>query len=98
MFAGEYGAAADLMRALEPAQAFALDGPLIAGTAAEQDLSTMAVQLLDYTERALAVAPDRADIHAVRALGLALASPDDLSDCAVSHGTGRDAGTGRRVL
>ena len=80
VFAGEFGAAADLMRALEPAQAFALDGPLIAGTAAEQDLSTMAVQLLDYTERALAVAPDRADIHAVRALGLALASPDDLSD------------------
>ena len=80
VFAGEYGAAADLMRALEPAQAFALDGPLIAGTAAEQDLSTMAVQLLDYTERALVVAPERADIHAVRALGLALASPDDLSD------------------
>ena len=79
VFAGEYAAAADLMRALEPAQAFALDGPLIAGTAAEQDLSTMAVQLLDYTERALAVAPHRADIHAVRALGLALASPDDLS-------------------
>ena len=78
VFAGEYGAAADLMRALEPAQAFALDGPLIAGTAAEQDLSTLAVQLLDYTERALAVAPERADIHAVRALGLALASPDDL--------------------
>ena len=79
VFAGEYAAAADLMRGLAPAQAFALDGPLIAGTAAEQDLSTMAVQLLDYTERALAVAPERADIHAVRALGLALASPADLS-------------------
>lgn len=78
VFAGEYAAAADLMRALEPAQAFALDGPLIAGTAAEQDLSTMAVQLLDYTERGLAVAPERAEIHTVRALGLALASPDDL--------------------
>ena len=80
VFAGEYAAAADMLRALEPAQAFALDGPLIAGTAAEQDLSTMAVQLLDYTERALALAPERADIHAVRALGLALASPDDLGD------------------
>ena len=78
VFAGEYAAAADLMRALEPAQAFALDGPLIAGTAAEQDLTTMAVQLLDFTERALAMAPERADIHAVRALGLTLASPDDL--------------------
>lgn len=80
VFAGEYAAAADLMRALEPAQAFALDGPLIAGTAAEQDLSTMAVQLLDFTERALVAAPERADIHAVRALGLTLASPDDLSE------------------
>ncbi len=79
VFAGEYAAAVDLMRALEPAEAFALDGPLIAGTAAEEDLSTMAVHLLDFTARALAVAPDRADIHAVRALGLALASPDDLS-------------------
>ena len=78
VFAGEYAAAADLMRALEPAQAFALDGPLIAGTAAEQDLATMAVRVLDFTERALVMAPDRAEIHTVRALGLALASPDDL--------------------
>ena len=82
VFAGEYAAAVDLMRALEPAEAFALDGPLIAGTAAEEDLSTMARHLLDFTSRALAVAPDRADIHAVRALGLALASPDDLSEAA----------------
>lgn len=80
VFAGEYAAAVDLMRALEPAQAFALDGPLIAGTAAEEDLPTMAVHLLDFTARALAEAPGRADIYAVRALGLALASPDDLSE------------------
>ena len=80
VFAGEYAAAVDLMRALEPAEAFALDGPLIAGTAAEEDLSTMALHLLDFTARALAVAPERADIHAVRALGLALASPDDLRE------------------
>ncbi len=78
VFAGEYAAAAEMMRALEPAQAFALNGPLIAGTAAEQDLATMAVQVLDFTERALVMAPDRAEIHAVRALGLTLASPDDL--------------------
>lgn len=78
VFAGEYAAAADRMRALKPAQAFALDGPLVAGTAAEQDLSTMAVHVLDFTERALTVAPERAEIHAVRALGLTLASPDEL--------------------
>lgn len=82
VFAGEYAAAVEMMRALEPSEAFALDGPLIAGTAAEEDLATMAVHLLDYTARALAVAPDRADIHAVRALGLALASPDDLREAA----------------
>lgn len=78
-FAGEYDAAVDLMRALDPMEAFALDGPLIVGTAAEQSLSTMAVYLLDYTERALAADPERASIHAVRALGLTLASPNDLA-------------------
>ena len=80
VFAGEYDAAVDLMRSLDPDEAFALDGPLIVGTAAEQSLSTMAVYLLDYTERALAADPERASIHAVRALGLTLASPDDLSN------------------
>ncbi len=78
VFAGEYEAAVDFMRALDPGEAFALDGPLIVGTAAEQSLSTMAVNLLDYTERAIAVDPKRASIHAVRALGLALASPRNL--------------------
>ena len=53
VFAGEYEAAVDLMRALDPTDAFALDGPLIVGTAAEQSLSTMAVQLLNYAERPL---------------------------------------------
>ena len=80
VFAGEYGAAADLMRALDPGQAFALDGPLIVDTEAERDLSTMATQLLDHTTRALAAAPDRAEIHAVHALALTLASPDDLAE------------------
>ena len=97
VFAGEYAAAVDLMRALEPAEAFALDGPLIAGTAAEEDLSTMARHLLDFTSRALAVAPDRADIHAVRALGLALASPDDLSARSVGDGRRHRASASRRV-
>ncbi len=78
VLAGEYTAALDLMRAHAPDDAFALDGPLIDGTAAETDLSTMAVTILDYTERALGQRPDEPAIHAVRALGLALASPDDL--------------------
>ena len=37
VFAGEYGAAVELMRAHDPAQAFALDGPLIVDTEAERD-------------------------------------------------------------
>ena len=78
VLAGEYAAALDVMRAHAPQDAFALDGPLIAETAAELDLSTMAVTILDYTERALGQRPDEASIHAVRSLGLALASPDDL--------------------
>ena len=80
VFAGEYGAAVDLMRGLDPVQAFALDGPLIGDTEAERDLSTMATQLLDHTTRALEAAPDRAEIHAVHALALTLASPDDLAE------------------
>ena len=80
VFAGEYGAAVELMRAHDPAQAFALDGPLIVDTEAERDPSTMATQLLDHTTRALDLAPDRAEIHAVHALALTLASPDDLAE------------------
>ena len=79
VLAGEYTAALDLMREHAPSNAFALDGPLIGGTAAETDLSTMAVTILDYTRRALGQRPDEPAIHAVRALGLALASPDDLA-------------------
>ena len=78
VLAGEYAAALDLMRAHPPAEAFALDGPLIVGTAAETDIATMAVEILDYSERALAERPDDVAIHALRALGLALASPDQL--------------------
>ena len=78
VLAGEYAAALDLMRAHPPAEAFALDGPLIAGTAAETDITTMAVTILDYSKRALAERPDDAVIHALHALGLALASPDEL--------------------
>ena len=80
VFAGEYEAAVDLMRELNPAEAFALDGPLIVGTAAEQSLTTLAVNLLDYTERAVAVDSERASIYVVRALGFTIASPDRLTE------------------
>ncbi len=77
VIAGEYEAAYALMRALPVADVFTLDGPLIAGTAAESDLATMAVTLRDFSGRALKVRRDDHAIHAVRALGFAIASPDN---------------------
>ena len=79
VFAGEYGAAFALMEALSPEEAFALDGPLVSGTAAETDLPSMVSYLLFYADEALKVRGDDADIHAVRALGQVLASPDELN-------------------
>ena len=79
VFAGEYGAALALMAALPPEEAFALDGPLISGTAAETDLESMVAYLLFYADEALKVRNDDPAIHAVRALGQVLASPDDLA-------------------
>ncbi len=79
VFAGEYGAAFALMAALPPEEAFALDGPLISGTAAETDLESMVAYLLFYADEALKVRNDDPAIHAVRALGQVLASPDDLA-------------------
>lgn len=81
VLAGDYDAALALMAAHHPVRTFALDGPLVAGTAAsdEAGLRDLAARLLDATERALAVQPDDAAIHAVRGLALAIASPDDLA-------------------
>ena len=86
VFAGEYGAAFALMRALPPEEAFALDGPLVGGTAAETDLPTMVAYLLFYADEALKVRDDDPAIHAVRALGQAFASPDDLNRARSSIG------------
>lgn len=81
VLAGDYDAALALMAAHHPVRTFALDGPLVAGTAAsdEAGLRELAARLLDATERALAAQPNDAAIHAVRGLALAIASPDDLA-------------------
>ena len=78
VLAGEYEAAVDLMRPYLPATALSPSGPLIEGTVAEDgwDEAT-ATWVLDYTERALAVAPDLAAVHAVRAFGLLAENPDN---------------------
>ncbi len=78
VLAGEYERAFALISMHTPEEAFSLDGPLLAGTAAASDLTAMAVTLIGYSERALVERPSDAAIHAVRALGLTLASPDDL--------------------
>ena len=86
VFAGEYGAAYALMRLLLPEEAFALNGPLIGGTAAETDLPTMVAYLLLYADEALKVRDGDPAIHAVRALGQVLASPGDLARARSSIG------------
>ncbi len=86
VLAGEYGAAFALMQALTPAEAFALDGPLISGTAAETALPTMVSYLLFYADEALKARNDDPAIHAVRALGQVLASPEELSRARSSIG------------
>ena len=86
VLAGEYGAAFAFMQALTPAEAFALNGPLISRTAAETDLPTMVSYLLFYADEALKVRDDDPAIHAVRALGQVLASPEELSRARSSIG------------
>jgi len=78
VLAGEYGAAVELMRPYEPSVALNPAGPLVEGTVAEDGWGeATALWTLDYTERALAVAPDLAAAHAVRAFGLLVQNPDD---------------------
>ncbi|MCK9495529.1 MAG: hypothetical protein M0R75_08535 [Dehalococcoidia bacterium] len=80
VLAGEYEDAVDLMRPYLPEVALAADGPLIAATVAEGETTgATATWVLDYTERALKVEPDRAAAHAARAFGLLLDNPEDWS-------------------
>ena len=81
VFAGDYALAFEMMRANFPEVAFSPDGPLVVGTTSEGMFDhlrdSVAEYLLDHTKRAVAVRPDDPHIHAVRALALALDSPDD---------------------
>src|SRR5690606_21769686 len=81
VLAGEYEAAVALMRPYDPAVALAPDGPLIEGTVAEDQWGeATALWTLDYTERAIAIAPELAAAHAVRAFGLLMEHPDNWVD------------------
>jgi len=77
VFAGEYEAAVDLMRALDVSEVFTQEGPLIAGTVADGWGGVTGDYLVGYATAALAVAPDLAAAYAVRALGYALLDAPD---------------------
>lgn len=78
VLAGEYEAAVALMRPYEPAVALDPAGPLVEGTVADESWAdATAMWTLDYTERALAVAPDLAAARAVRAFGLLVENPEN---------------------
>lgn len=78
VLAGEYEAAVDLMRPYLPATALSPTGPLVADTVAEVGWGdATATWVLDYTERAIEVAPELAAAHAVRAFGLLAENPDN---------------------
>lgn len=79
VLAGEYAAAAGRMRGLDPAEAFAPDGPLIARTAAARAPKAMGQALVDAATRATAVQGTLADAYLVRALGRLLVDPKDFA-------------------
>ena len=74
---GDYARAFEMMRANVPNMAFSAEGPLIVETTSDGLGGDVTDYLFDYTERALEVRPDDPHIHAVRALALAVDSPDD---------------------
>ncbi|WP_322510741.1 DUF333 domain-containing protein [Chloroflexus sp.] len=77
VFYGDYASAVGQMRSYEPQAIFSAESPLIIGTVAEGWLPELSSHLLNGTERALAVAPDRAEIYFIRAWGRFLADPSD---------------------
>jgi len=78
VLAGEYDAAAALMRQHTPEEVFSVTGPLIAGTAAEDGWEEVTGDyLIDFSTRAIEVDPTLAAAHATRALGHLLAAPGD---------------------
>ncbi len=79
VLAGEYADAAALITALTPAEAFAADGPLFAGTVAEGWEWVTSDFLIAFASAALEVGGPDAAAHLVRAVGYALAEPADWS-------------------
>jgi len=76
VFAGDYEAAVDEVRAIEPFTLLDLYGPITLGTAAEGWELEMADQVLDYTERAVSARPDLAAALFLRGLARFWLTPD----------------------
>lgn len=79
VLAGEYGLAVDLMSDLRPVEVYDADGPLLAGTVAQESPDVMGAYLVDYATRALEVEPTLDEAYAVRSLGRLLVDPEDLA-------------------
>lgn len=79
VLAGDYPAVAARMRRLEVAAAFAADGPLVAGTAAEGRASALGAALAHAADGAIAARPELAEAYLVRALGGYLQDPGNLA-------------------
>lgn len=77
IFYGDYTSAVNQMRPYAPADIFSVRSPLIVGTVAEDWIPQLGEIIQQYTERALAVAPNRADIAFVQAWGQFLVDPRD---------------------
>lgn len=80
VLAGEHDAAAELMRAVDPADAFDPTGALMAGTDGLRAPGRMAELLIDYASRAIGYDPERHAAYVVRALGVLLDDPDRIGE------------------
>ncbi len=79
VLAGDYAAATARMRHLEPAEAFATDGPLVTRTAADGRAAALGAALVQASARAIGARPELVDAYLVRALGEYLRDPKDLA-------------------
>jgi len=77
VFYGDYAKAVDALREHPPEAIFSLDSPLIIGTPAEGWTEELSTHLATFADGAIAVSPDNAAAHFMRAWGRYLADPAD---------------------
>lgn len=77
VFYGDYAAALEQMRGVDPEAIFSLDSPLIVGTPAEMWVAELSQYLIQFASGALDVQPDLAEAYFLRGWGRFLANPAD---------------------